>query len=89
VIKWSQDKERQHRTGGKEMNGMTLGRVVNTIPGDQKVMVKGYLDGLIEHHTTASELCNRLDYARDTRESRVYGISVENNEIVIQIVIEH
>jgi hypothetical protein len=70
------------------MNGMTLGRIASTIPGNQKVMVKGYLNGLIEHHTTASELCNRLDYAQATRESRVYGVSVENNEIVIEVVIE-
>jgi len=67
------------------MYKMTLGRVVAKIPSKQDVIVREYLTGLIQEHANAEEICRRLDYMQETRNANVYGISYEDNAIVIDI----
>lgn len=69
---------------------MTLGRVVSNIPGNQYIMVRDYLSNSHYADCTVNDLISKsLDYNRELRNSNVYGISIEGNNIIcIDILIE-
>jgi hypothetical protein len=59
---------------------LPLIRVVNKIPGNQDVVIRHYLTGSWQEHTSVNNLIERLHYMQETREAEVYGISYDINE---------
>lgn len=66
---------------------MPLTRVIGKIPGTQLVTVKDYLTGVLFNDSpiTANKMVNKLAYAQEVGESEVYGISIDNGILVIDI----
>ncbi len=70
----------------KKQTKTTLGRVVSMIPGNQDVIVRGYLTGTYQEHASASVICDRLDCMQETREAQVYRIEYQDGAITIDIL---
>lgn len=75
----------------KMKKSMTLGRTVNKIPGNQYIIVRDYLSGIHYADGATEQVINkRLDYDMELRQSDVYRISIEgNNIIVIDVLIDN
>lgn len=66
--------------------GIRLGRLINMIPGQQKVIVMDYMTDLVQERGNANEIVHRLGYMMETRNAEVYGVSVVDNAICIKIL---
>lgn len=69
---------------------MPLTRVIGKVPGNQLVSVRYYGTDTFFNDTpiTTNEMANRLDYAMEVREAEVYGISIKNSVLIIDMLID-
>lgn len=74
----------------KNIKGMTLNRTVSIIPGNQYIIVKDYLSGAHYADDKTNQVIDKvLDYNQELRNSQVYGISIEGNNIIcIEVLIK-
>lgn len=71
-------------------NAMSLRKVISSIPSNQHILVKDYLNGVHYAVGTSYEVIHKiLDYNQQLRISEVYRILIEgNNVICIEVVVE-
>ena len=61
----------------------TLNRVITKIPGNQECIIRDYLSQAHYAVGAVNEIISKvLDYNIEMRNSQVYGISIEGNNII-------